>query len=173
MLSKISKYLPKTIFEKLLFIAFYTKVLIFILPIEFINYNFREDFRIYHSLVVIGLCIIWAFIKIIKARFEKNPVGNMFIKTIITIFFSFFSCIFLFFMLFAHCQDDTGFQLYKQKKGNASIELITLNCGATTGYDKGDFRYYYIKPLTPYFNFVWKTDTTSLDKRDWERYHIK
>jgi hypothetical protein len=161
---KISNYYPKSSFEKILFVVIFLKILSLILPIEFSNYGFREDFKLYHSIIIAMLAIIWLAIQIFSAKNQST-----FMEVFLAIILGFLSLVVLFMMFFAQCRLDQGVEIYFKKNEKERIELRTLNCGATTGYDENDYKYYYVRPITPNFNFIWKTDTNSIDKKEWIR----
>ena len=75
-----------------------------------------------------------------------------------------------FFIVLTPCVTEEGRELYKEKSSNGKIIVRLLNCGATTDYSRN---VYYIKPITPMFNFIWKTDTTEINKNNYVKIPIK
>jgi hypothetical protein len=156
---KISNYYPKSSFEKILFVVIFLKILSLILPIEFSNYGFREDFKMYHSIIIAILAIIWLAIQIFSAKNQST-----FMEIFMAFVLGFISLIVLFVMWFYQCRLYQGVEIYFKNNEEEKIELRTLNCD-----EEYDRNYYYVRPITPYFNFIWKTDTNSIDKKNWIR----
>jgi hypothetical protein len=166
MLNVISKYAPNSNFDRVLFFFFYAKIISIFLPLEFNNVEFREYFKISHNFILAILLFTWVAIEINK------PNSGVKLWTILTILVpaSFIMLIVCFFIVLMPCMTEEGRELYKEKSGNGKIIVRLLNCGATTDYSR---EVYYITPITPLFNFIWKTDTTKIDKNDYVKIPIK
>lgn len=160
-MNKIAKYYPNTLLGKTILIISLIKVIGILIPIEFSNSTFRENCNSFISLAITVSCFVWVLIQLLT----RSSGLNIFIGFILSIPIF---CVFAFvsFLLFiGPCIWQDGKDMYTRKKGNAKIVLRMLNCGATTDYS---YQHYYVKPLTPLFNIVWKVDTSSINREEWE-----
>jgi hypothetical protein len=155
------KYYPENLFSKIVFWIVLMKFISLFLPIEFNHNGFRESFKFYHN----GILIALLFISISREIFSDKLV-KIWEKILLFVPLSVvFLFILLFVILLGYCQYEEAGTLYIQKDGgNATISRRSLNCGATTDYS---YDTYYIKPLTPFFNFRWKFDDKNIDKSVW------
>ena len=133
-------------------------------PVEFSNYDFRENWKFYHNILTALLLFTTLSVEIFSKR-SKVALWAKFLVTIPLVMVIFLSLVFLF--LGACKWEEIGI-LYKERNGNAVIANRGLNCGATTDYS---YRTFYMRPMTPFFNFVWKIDAKSLNKSEWINLH--
>jgi hypothetical protein len=162
MFKEIFKYTPSSHFDRILFIVFYGKIISIFLPLEFNSQEFRENFKIIHNFVLIILLFVWVVLELNK----PNSGMKWWTFLILIIPLSFIIFLICFFVLLIPCITEEGREIYKEKNGSGKIVERRLNCGATTDYDDS---IYYIKPITPLFNFIWKTDTLAIDKNKYQR----
>jgi hypothetical protein len=155
------KYYPKNLLGKLVAIVILLKLLSLFLPFEFSNNDFRESFKFYHNGILIVLLFIFSLVEILGKKsglkiwvrvFLFFPLVAAFLITVIVVLF------------LGYCKYEEAGILYVEKNGDATILRRSLNCGATTDYS---YDTYYIKPLTPFFNFRWKFDDKNIDKSVW------
>lgn len=162
MTSKIwLKYIPKTLLGKSVSLIILTKLLSLFLPLEFSNKDFGESFKFYHNAILIVSLFILSSVEIIS---DKSGL-KIWIKALL--FFPLFAVflITLVIVLFlGDCKYEEVEILYVEKNGNATISRRRINCGATTDYS---YNTYFIKPITPFFNFRWTFDDENIDKSKW------
>jgi hypothetical protein len=141
-------------------VVFYAKIISLFVPIEFNYTEFRENSKIIHNAILIILFFLWVIIELTK----PNSGIKWWEALMILIPFSCMILFLCFFILLMPCITEEGITLYKEKSSNGKIVERMLNCGATTDYS---YSIYYIKPITPAFNFIWKIDTTNINKNDY------
>lgn len=101
---------------------------------------------------------------------KKDTVGSIFAKIIFTILIM---LVVLFLIAASALSNMCGWSteaVLFQNKQNSSLKIATrsFGCGAT---DSGSTRLevFKIRPITPYFIWATKTDTTTIDKSKWIR----
>jgi hypothetical protein len=162
MTSKIwLKYIPKNLLGKSVSLLILMKLFSLFLPFEFSNNDFRESFKFYHNAILIVLLFVFSLVEILSDKSGLKiwvrvllffPLVAAFLITVIVVLF------------LGYCKYEEVGILYVEKNGNATISRRSLNCGATTDYS---YDTYYIKPITPFFNFRWKFDDENIDKSKW------
>ena len=148
--------------QRLLSIVIILKAIGFIIPIEFSQNDFREPFKYWYNFFLAGLLFLWTLLSI----YGRKSGLMLWESLIVTVpFLVVFAVVFLF-LFIDLCIWEEGRNLYSKEKNNDKIVEKKLNCGATTDYS---YKTFYIKPLTPLFNFIWKIDTSSIQKDEWRK----
>lgn len=138
------------------------KIIGIFIPLEFNDSIFRENFRLCHALSIIILAFIWILLRIYDGSSTKNVIKFI----LLSIPISFIFMITSFILYIGPCIWEEGRNEYVQKDGGARIQERMLNCGATTDYS---YQHYYVKPVSPFLNFIWQVDTTQINKGNWTR----
>ncbi|RDB04208.1 hypothetical protein [Runella aurantiaca] len=149
-------------FQRLLSIVIILKAIGFIIPIEFSQIDFRASFKYWHNLFLVGLLFFWILFFIYGSKSGLRLWESLMVTVPLLVVFAVVS-LFLFTGL---CRWEEERELYAKENNNDKIVKRDLNCGATTDYD---YETFYIKPLTPLFNFIWKIDTSSIQKDKWRK----
>ena len=158
---KILKYYPDSTFGKILAWTIILKISSILLPIEFNNNDFRESFKFWHNAILIILLFLFTSTQILsnKSKLQIWAKILLFIPTIAVFLFTTVIVLFLGF-----CKYEEAGTMYVEKNGSATISTRSLNCGATTDYS---YNTYYVRPLTPFFNFIWSYNPETIDKSKW------
>ena len=151
---------PASNFDVVLAVVFYAKIISIFLPLEFNNQELRENFKIVHNPILVIVIFVWIVLELNKPSSGIKLGG--FLALLIPLLFVF--CVVLFFVVLTPCITEERREIYKEKSGDGLIVERLSNCGATTDYGH---KVYYVKPVTPLFNFIWKTDTTDINKNDY------
>ena len=155
------KYLPKDLIGKLVRLVFILKLFSFFLPFEFSNNEFRESFKFYHNAIFILLLFTLISVEILGDKSGLKIWGRILLFVPLTVIFLITVIMVLF---LGDCKHEEVGILYVERNGNATVSRRSLNCGATTDYS---YDIYYIKPITPLFNFRWQFDDKNIDKSKW------
>ena len=158
---KILKYYPNSTLGRILAWTIILKICSILLPIEFNNNDFRENFKFWHNVILIGLLFLFTSIQILSKK-SKLQIWARILLLIPTI--TVFLFITLMVLFWGFCEYEEAGTMYIEKNGNAKISTRSLNCGATTDYS---YNTYYVRPLTPFFNFIWSCNIETIDKSKW------
>ncbi|MGZ4156199.1 MAG: hypothetical protein ACXVED_03420 [Bacteroidia bacterium] len=150
-----------------IFVSLYVFIIIIgeFFPFEFSTLNWKVHF---YTITLFALPIgISAKIFITRHNKNKNYVKNI----VVSLLLGFLAFIIAGFLFLGNmmCGYTTKAILFEKKSDN-SIKIIQryLGCGAWDS-DMPKYEYVEIDPITPFMNYVSKTDTAKLDKSVWLR----
>ena len=155
------KYFRIGLIGKLVMFVFILKLFSIFLPFEFSNNEFRESFKFYHNAIFILLLFTFISFEILRDKALLKIWGRILLLIPLVVIFLITVIMVLF---LGDCKHEEVGIMYVERNGNATVSRRSINCGATTDYS---YDIYYIKPITPFFNFRWRFDDKNIDTSEW------
>lgn len=159
-----SKFYPKSLFGKIIFWIILMKLISLFLPIEFNHNGFRENFKFYHNLILTLLLFIYISFGISSYKSNLDEWLKILLILLLSVVFLIITSVVL---INGICHYEEAETIFKEKDGgNALIVSRSRNFGATSADSYDTF---YTKPITPFFNFIKKCDSKTIDQSKWTK----